>query len=73
MKNKELQDELGKWGLIERGQKSELLALLKKAMCDGVLIVNDNAAFTTNIESSLAELPGFSGAYWEELISQSAP
>eukprot|EP00957_Ditylum_brightwellii_P047727 3625769-Ditylum_brightwellii.AAC.1 len=35
MKNKELQDELGKQGLIKRGQKSELLACLKKAMHDG--------------------------------------
>eukprot|EP00957_Ditylum_brightwellii_P167679 12764813-Ditylum_brightwellii.AAC.1 len=38
-------------------------------MCDGVLIVDDNASSTTNIE-----LPGFSDeAYWGELISQSAP
>eukprot|EP00957_Ditylum_brightwellii_P139466 10629513-Ditylum_brightwellii.AAC.1 len=34
MKNKELQDELGKRGLIKRGWKSELLARLKKAMRD---------------------------------------
>eukprot|EP00957_Ditylum_brightwellii_P181298 13811065-Ditylum_brightwellii.AAC.1 len=74
MKNKELQNELGKWGLIKRGQLSELLARLKKTMCDGVFIVDDIAASTTNIESSLAELHGFSdGAYCEELIPQSAP
>eukprot|EP00957_Ditylum_brightwellii_P131377 10019664-Ditylum_brightwellii.AAC.1 len=42
-------------------------------MRDGVLIVDDNAASTTNIESPLAELHRFSdGAYWEELIPQSA-
>ena len=74
MRNKELQDELGKRGLVKRGWKSELVAHLKKAMRDGVLIVDDNAASTTNIEPSSAELPGFSdGAYWEELIPQSAP
>eukprot|EP00957_Ditylum_brightwellii_P047144 3580133-Ditylum_brightwellii.AAC.1 len=43
-------------------------------MRDGVLIVDDNTASTTNIEPSSAELSQFSdGAYWEELIPQSAP
>eukprot|EP00957_Ditylum_brightwellii_P075021 5701448-Ditylum_brightwellii.AAC.1 len=42
-------------------------------MYDRVLTVDGNAAFTTNIESLMAELPGFSdGVYWEELIPQSA-
>eukprot|EP00957_Ditylum_brightwellii_P017388 1309744-Ditylum_brightwellii.AAC.1 len=74
MRNKELQDKLGKRGLMKRGRKSELVARLKKAMRDGVLIVDDYAASTTNIEPSSVALPGFSdGAYWKELIPQSAP
>eukprot|EP00957_Ditylum_brightwellii_P114975 8769098-Ditylum_brightwellii.AAC.1 len=59
IKNKKLQDELGKWGFIKRGRKSELIAHLKKAVHDKVLIVNDNAASTTNIASSSTELPWF--------------
>eukprot|EP00957_Ditylum_brightwellii_P197922 15078344-Ditylum_brightwellii.AAC.1 len=74
MKNKELQDELGKQGLIKRGRKFELIACLKKAMHDRVLIADDNAASTTNIVSSSTELPGFPDeAYWKELIPQNAP
>eukprot|EP00957_Ditylum_brightwellii_P044417 3370554-Ditylum_brightwellii.AAC.1 len=43
-------------------------------MHDGVLIVDDNAASTTNITSSSTKVHGFpGGAYWEELIPQSAP
>eukprot|EP00957_Ditylum_brightwellii_P177518 13520627-Ditylum_brightwellii.AAC.1 len=74
MRLKELQDELQEQGCIKRGRKSKIIAHLKKAMVVRVLIVDDNAAPTPKTATSSTELPGFcDGAYWEELLPQSAP
>eukprot|EP00957_Ditylum_brightwellii_P199562 15212713-Ditylum_brightwellii.AAC.1 len=67
-------DELGKRGLVKRGRKPELLAWLRKAMADKVVLVGTNRsnrsrgnnAATDTVPSE--ETPGFAeGSYWEEL------
>eukprot|EP00957_Ditylum_brightwellii_P042275 3201985-Ditylum_brightwellii.AAC.1 len=70
MRDKELPDRLGEFGLAKRWNKPELLSHLQKVMHDKVMLVNtdrNNAAQTNST-------PGFvEGTYWEELTLQIIP